>query len=341
MPQKLDRIPTPESLDALEELVAAGRPVLFAHPEPDSQLLRAGRENPEELLGILRARAGERKVASAEIGPEYAGRLTHSDKAGLAAAWSPVARPLAEVIDEMLASRPDGTRLLVKGAPIDEVLPELDTLTRLSVRPEVPGRLWLGNASGEDVHFDQFHSLSWLFLGRQRIWLFTPEELAELRPGPLEGSHLGAPLSLFDPAAPPDARTQAAVDRSLVVDLVVGDVLFVPTYWWHGFSADEAFGMVRHFWSDLDARRMKGAMAAVWQGLLALRELPEPHRAHFERLFDVFVFAKGGDPYGHLAPADQGAAGEPSDERRVELRRRALAEGRRLAYEALDDTRRS
>jgi hypothetical protein len=339
--QKLERIQPPESLEALEELVAAGRPALFAHPEPASELIRAGQDNPEALLGILASRAGERKVASAEIAAESSGRLTHSDKAGLAAAWSPIARPLAEVINEMLADRSDGARVLVQGVPIDEVLPELDTLTRLSLRPEVPGRLWLGNASGEDLHFDQFHSLSWLFLGCQRVWLFAPEELAELRPGPLEGSHLGAPLSLFDPAAPPDAGTQAAVDRAQVVELVAGDVLFVPTYWWHGFSADRPFGMVRHLWSDLDARRMKGAMAALWQGLLALRELPEMHRAHFERLFDHFVFAKGGDPYAHLAPEDQGVAGEPNEERRVELRRRALAEGRRLAREALDDTRSS
>jgi len=148
---------------------------------------------------------------------------------------------------------------------------------------------------------------------------------------------MNAPLALLDPEAPPDAATAAAVERSLEVELSPGDTLFVPVYWWHSFVAQERFGFVAHLWSDLDARRMKGAMGAFWQGMLALRELPPAHREHFERLFEHFVFERNGPPMPHLAAAEQGVVGVPDEQRRVELRRRVLAEGRRLAREALRD----
>lgn len=321
----------------MEAIVEAGRPVLFRHPEASGELIRAGEKSPEELLGILRARAGERKVAAARIVPEAGGRLTRADAAGAMAAWSPVGVPLADVIDEMAAPAPDGSRVLVRGVPVDEVLGEIDALTRISLRPEVPGRLWLGNATGCDLHADQFHTILWPFLGDVQVRLFAPEEMPHLRPGPLDVTHMNAPLALFDPDAPPDGANEAALERSLLVDLKPGDALFVPVYWWHSFVARERFGFVAHLWSDLDARRMKGAMGAFWMGLLALRELPPAHRAHFERLFDHFVFEKNGPPMPHLAEAEQGLVGAPDAERRVELRRRVLAEGRRLAREALRD----
>lgn len=337
MAQTLESIDTPRDLDAMEAVVAAGRPAVFRHPEADGELIEAGRKSPDELLGILRSRAGERKVAAARIVPGVRGRLTRADAAGAVAAWSPVGVPLADVIDEMAAPQPDGSRILVRGVPVDEVLGEIDALTRLSLRPEVPGRLWLGNATGCDVRADQFHAILWPFLGRIRIRLFAPSELPHLRPGPLDGTHMNAPLALLDPEAPPDAATAAAVERSLEVELSPGDALFVPVYWWHSFVAQERFGFVAHLWSDLDARRMKGAMGAFWQGMLALRELPPAHREHFERLFEHFVFERNGPPMPHLPAAEQGVVGVPDEQRRVELRRRVLAEGRRLAREALRD----
>jgi hypothetical protein len=328
------RISAPRSLAALEELVAAGEPAVFPQETVSNELIEAGRQEPARLLNLLRQRAGDRKLSIAEIPPEAEGLMTHSGRGGLAAAWTPVEASLEEVLARMLAQPIDAERVLIHGAPVDEVLPELATMMRLAIRPEVAGRLWLGTARGIDFSFDAFESLRWLFLGSMRVYLFPPSFEPAMKIGALEGSHLNTPVSLLDP----EAALTDLPEGGLVIDLVPGEVLFVPTYWWHAFRTDQPFGLINHSWTDLDGRAAKAAHATFWQAVLSMRELPAAHRDHYGRLLESIVFAKNGDPYQHLSPEDQGLAGAPTAERRLELRRRALHEAARMAREALHDS---
>jgi len=327
------RIPAPRSLAGLEDLVATGEPAVFPQETVYNELSEAGRQEPARLLQLLQQRAGDRKLSVAEIPAEADGLLTHTGRGGLAAAWTPVEASLEDVLGRMLADPVDVARVLIHGAPVDEVLPELATLMRLPILPEVAGRLWLGNARGIDLSFDAFESLRWLFLGSMRVYLFPPSVAPEMQIGALEGSHLNTPISRLDP----ESDSSALPPGGLVVDLVPGEVLFVPTYWWHCFRTARAFGLINHSWTDLDGRAAKAAHATFWQAVLAIRELPVAHRAHYGRLLDAIVFQRGGDPYQHLAAEEQGLAGVPNEERRLELRRRALHEAARMAREALRD----
>lgn len=327
------RIPAPRSLAALEELVTAAEPVVFPQETLQDELIEAGRQDPAKLLELLRDRAGDRKLSVAEIPPEAKGLLTHTGRGGLAAAWTPVEAELGDVIGRMLAEPPTATRVLIHGAPVGEVLPELEALMRLPIRPEVAGRLWLGTARGIDLSFDPFESLRWLFLGSLRVYLYPPSFAPEMKIGALDGSHLNAPLSLVDPE---DGDADGPSGR-LELELVPGEILFVPSYWWHSFRTEQPLGMMVHSWTDLEGRAAKGAQATFWQAVLALRELPRAHRDHYARLIDAVVFQRAGDPYLHLNDEEQGLAGAPTADRRRELRRRALREAARLAREALED----
>ena len=95
--------------------------------------------------------------------------------------------------------------------------------------------------------------------------------------------------------------------------------------------------MVNHSWTDLAGRAAKAAHATFWQSVLSMRELPTAHRNHYARLMESIVFRHHGDPFAHLPEADQGLAGTPTAERRIELRRRSLHEAARMAREALRD----
>ena len=331
MVEPVRRITAPRSLASLEEVVAAGEPVVFPQETVHGELVEAGRENPGRLLDILSQRAGERKLSVAQIAPEAQGILSHSGRGGLAAAWTPVETKLADVLERMRHESSEAERLLIHGAPVEEVLPELSALMHLPIRPEVAGRLWLGTARGIDLSFDAFESLRWLFLGQMRIYLIPPSLSPAMQIGALEGSHLNAPISLLDP----EAADHELPDGARIIDLVPGEVLYIPTYWWHCFRTERPFAMINHSWTDLAGRAAKAAHATFWQAVLSIRELPRPHREHYARLMDSIVFRKDGDPYSHLPVADQGLAGTPTPERRVELRRRALHEAARMAREAL------
>ena len=330
---EVQRIAAPRSPGDLEELVSRGVPAVFPHESVHGELIEAGQSQPTRLLDILRQRVGDRKLSVAEIPFEADGLMTHTGRGGLAAAWTPVEASLAEVVERMLAEPLEGNRVLIHGAPIDELLPELAPLMHLPIRPEIAGRLWLGTARGTDLTFDAFESLRWIFIGKMRVYLFPPSMDPSMQIGALEGSHLGTPISLLDPE----------VDDSLlprggqVIDLRPGEILFVPTYWWHCFRSERAFGSIHHSWTDLAGREAKAAHATFWQSVLSMRELPIAHREHYARLMESIVFRKHGDPLAHLPEEDQGLAGTPTAERRIELRRRSLHEAARMAREALRD----
>ena len=331
MPEPVRRIAAPRSLAALEEVVAAREPVVFPQETVHAELVEAGRAHPDRLLDILSQRAGERKLSVAQIAPEARGILSHSGRGGLAAAWTPVEATLADVLERMRDEAANPERLLIHAAPVEEVLPELSALMHLPIRPEVAGRLWLGTARGIDLSFDAFESLRWLFLGQMRIYLTPPSVGPEMQLGALEGSHLNAPISLLDP----EGGDAELPDGARVIDLVPGEILYIPTYWWHCFRTERPFAMINHSWTDLAGRAAKAAHATFWQAVLSIRELPRAHREHYARLMDAIVFRKHGDPYLHLPVEDQGLAGTATPERRIELRRRALHEAARMAREAL------
>ncbi len=332
---EVQRLAPPRSLAALEELVSKGVPAVFPHESVHGELIEAGRSQPSQLLDILRQRVGDRKLSVAEIPSEAEGLMTHTGRGGLAAAWTPVESTLAEVVERMLDQPLASNRVLIHGAPIDELLPELAPLMHLPIRPEIAGRLWLGNARGTDLTFDAFESLRWVFVGKMRVYLFPPSLEPSMQIGALEGSHLGTPISLLDPEVDDSRLPQGGQ----VIDLHPGEILFVPTYWWHCFRSEGAFGLINHSWTDLAGRAAKAAHATFWQSVLSMRELPTAHRDHYARLMESIVFRGHGDPFAHLPEADQGLAGTPTAERRIELRRRSLHEAARMAREALrDDT---
>lgn len=330
---EVQRIAAPRSWAALEALVAKGAPAVFPHESVHGELIEAGRSQPAQLLDILRQRVGDRKLSVAEIPQEADGLMTHRGRGGLAAAWTPVEATLADVVDRMLARPLAGNRILIHGSPIDELLPELAPLMHLPICPEIAGRLWLGTARGTDLTFDAFESLRWSFVGKMRVYLFPPSMEPSMRIGALEGSHLGTPISLLDPAVDPSLLPPGGQ----LIDLQPGEILYVPTYWWHCFRSKGAIGWVNHSWTDLAGRAAKAAHATFWQSVLSMRELPVAHRDHYARLMESIVFRNHGDPFAHLPEADQGLAGTPTPERRIELRRRSLHEAARMAREALRD----
>ena len=208
---EVQRIAAPRSLASLEELVGKGAPAVFPHESVHGELIEAGRSQPAELLDILRQRVGDRKLSVAEIPLEADGLMTHTGRGGLAAAWTPVEASLADVVERMLAEPLAGNRILIHGAPIDELLPELAPLMHLPIRPEIAGRLWLGTARGTDLTFDPFESLRWPFVGTMRVFLFPPSLEPSMRIDQVEWRG----PSIVDEGVPENIRLRVELVRGI------------------------------------------------------------------------------------------------------------------------------
>src|SRR5581483_4257080 len=99
--------------------------------------------------------------------------------------------------------------------------------------------LWIGAvAQKSSIHNDPYDNLNVQIIGKKKVILFAPEQHENLYP---EFLHSRLWASRIDPDRPDLERfPKFAGARGFAGELSPGDVLFIPKYWWHSFSAAEA-----------------------------------------------------------------------------------------------------
>lgn len=183
--------------------------------------------------------------------------------------------------------------------------------------PQVAARVWLGNKSVVQPHFDVSHNIAVVAAGRRRFTLFPPEQIDNLYIGPLDVTPAGQPMSMVDLRAPDlqrYPRYKIALQQAQVAELEPGDALFIPPLWWHGVEGLEPFNLlVNYWWSDSPAHE-DDAFTALIHGVLAIAALPAAERQAWKHFFDHYVFQSQGNPLAHLPPAARGVLGERTAE---------------------------
>lgn len=138
-------------------------------------------------------------------------------------------------------------------APLDEWLPEL--------LPEAPfpvycrnarfrtSRVWIGpgRLSGP-LHFDLSENLFGQLRGRKRFWLYPPSDAPWMASYPVLS---GKPnFSQHDPEAPDYERfPQTRGLQPTEVVLEAGDVLYLPSMWWHHVRSLELSLSLNFWWA--------------------------------------------------------------------------------------------
>jgi hypothetical protein len=238
-------------------------------------------------------------------------------------------RPFGAVAEEMRRElqSPSGHRLYVQSVEVDKALPELRPFLRLPVdRCPYGGewRAWIGTGDHRvNLHYDGDENFFCMLVGRKRFNIAPFDVLKDIYVGPLNGP-FGPPASVVDPLRPEFQRYprfEEAIGRFATVDLNPGDVLYLPTHWWHYV---ESFGFnvaANYWWSDLAPHEKSKGDVLFLNALLSARALPRHWREFWAAMFEHFVFQLSGDPYEHLAPKDQGWAGTPTPARIDAIRR--------------------
>ena len=318
---KPDLPPVPEYFDVDRarfdgEIVPAGRPAVLRGLVADWPIVRAATTSDEALATYLGERAtgepGEAWFGKSEIGGRF-GFNEALDGHNHERKQASVAQLLELLIRQKGHGSPYGiyagalpARKHVPALLDENVMPLLAPDRRMLVS------LWLGNRTKTAAHWDLPQNLACVVAGRRRFTLFPTEAVNDLYVGPIDFTLAGQPSSLADVEEPDFERfprLREAYKSAQVSELEPGDVLYLPSLWWHAVtSLDDVGALINYWWRD-GAERMISPQYALLAAVLTMQELPERERAAWRAMFDHYVFRDGGDPAAHLPRRSRGILG--------------------------------
>lgn len=204
--------------------------------------------------------------------------------------------------------------LAIQSVPVREALADFERDNRMPLVPaSVEPRVWIGNAATVATHQDPSENIACCVAGQRRFTLFPPDQVANLYMGPLELTPAGPAISMVDLDEPDLERFPnfgSALGTAMTAELDPGDALYIPYLWWHHVRATEPLNvLVNYWWTPSDSRRGR-PMDALMHAMLAIRDLPPPHRDAWRTLFEHYVFEQNGPAAAHLAPSRRGVMGE-------------------------------
>jgi hypothetical protein len=159
--------------------------------------------------------------------------------------------PVAQFFDDL--ARADGPRWCVQQISIERDLPslarELDHPCCVPSELINAVNLWLASpGTVTPLHYDDTHNLFAQVSGAKTFYLFPPESLDALYPGPLNtgAQHLSR-VDLFHPDLVKHPLAASLSYREVTVQ--AGEALVLPAFWWHQVvSHDEVSTSVNFWW---------------------------------------------------------------------------------------------
>lgn len=278
----------------------------------DWPAVRAGREG--QLDPYLRGHdAGV--PAPAFLGPpEIEGRFDFQpDLRGVN--FTTVPATVTQVLDQAarFAAQARPQSIYLGAAPMPQALPrfEAENPAPSLPAPAMP-RLWLGNATTVQVHYDASDNLAVVVAGRRTFTLFPPEQIENLYVGPLDSTIAGQPTALARIETPDFARfarLRQALAAARSVELAPGDAIFIPSLWWHHVQAHDPLNALVNYWWEPGPREAGAPFEALAHAIWAIRHLPPERRAAWRGVFDHYVFEADDTTHAHIPDHARGVLG--------------------------------
>ena len=292
-----------------DEIVPAARPLVMRGLLADWPAVRAGSEGASVLADYLRRHDRGIGVKVKIAPPEARGRFFYNDDL-TGFNFRKETMPISAAIDILLASaaEADPAALAIQSIQARHALPGFELENVMPLLPESASpRLWLGSAVTVAAHYDPADNIACVVAGRRRFTVFPPEQVGNLYPGPFELTISGPIVSMVDFDAPDPGlypNFTDAMKAGLIADLEPGDAIYIPCMWWHHVRSTAPVNMLVNYWWDAPNTAHGAGIDALLHAMLAIKGLPEPHRAAWRALFGHYVFEDDGAPGGHL-PADR------------------------------------
>ncbi|UYC12675.1 cupin-like domain-containing protein [Xanthomonas sp. CFBP 8445] len=307
----------------VQDLVAAGEPVMVRGIARDWGLVQAGLRSTQEALAYLRGFDAGMPIPYSFGEPGIEGRPFYN--AGFTQLNVEVRRgPLTEVLDAIAATfeDPRPPTYYVASLPIARALPGFAQSNDAGLAGQgidALASIWIGNRVTASCHFDTPDNLACCAVGRRRFTLFPPEQIDNLYPGPLDPTPGGQVVSVVDFDRPDFARYprfRDALASAQHVELEPGDALFIPSMWWHHVRSLAPFNVLVNYWWRSAPAFLPSPLPALQHAMWALRDLPAREKQAWAQIFDYYVFGPGERAAQHLPEAARGELA-PFDETRA------------------------
>ena len=313
----------PDAMKLASVLSAAEAPLVLRGLCRHWPLTQAGLASPAAALQLLQSYSAGLAVSACYLPPDTAGRVFYNDDfSGFNYQGGPL--PFADLCQRLQdpALAASGGSIYMGSTEVGQYFPGIRAEHQLPL-DMLPGAtnalvsIWLGSQSRIAAHYDFPHNLACNLVGHRRFTLFAPEQVVNLYPGPMEFAPGGQDVSLVDFAKPDFNRFPRFADAlaaAYQVTLAPGDVLFMPSMWWHHVEALDSLNLLlTHWWRDTPAY-LGRPNNALLNAVLSIRHLPKAQRKAWQALFDYYIFADEPAGGAELPPEARGLLQQPLDE---------------------------
>lgn len=171
--------------------------------------------------------------------------------------------------------------------------------------------IWLGNQSNVSTHSDFPDNFACCVSGKRQFTLFPPEQLENLYIGPLDFNPAGPAISFVDHQNPDFdiyPKYALALEHAITVELLPGDVLFIPSMWWHQVCSKDDFNVMVNYWWKKTPVFQPSPMEALNYALLTISDLPDEQKKIWQNMFNYYVFGEG--DFSHIPDKIKGSLGD-------------------------------
>ncbi|WP_394391919.1 cupin-like domain-containing protein [Shewanella woodyi] len=301
------------------QIETTDEPLVFKGLCSDWPLVKAGLKSNQEAMKYLASFYQDMPVTAYQLAPQHKGRVFYNSEFNgfnYQAGRLDLKQLFSHLVQE--ANRPTPAGIYMGSTDINQCLPGLGAENSLTLRDISPlTNIWLGNQTHVAAHFDFPHNLACNAVGHRRFTLFPPEQISNLYIGPMEFSPGGQDISLVDlqqPDLEKFPKFSTALAASQTAELDPGDILFIPSMWWHHVSSLDEFNvLITHWWRDTPAY-LGRPNNALLHSMLSLRSLPKAQRLAWKALFEHYIFEHDDQPQDHIPTHAQGCLHKPLDE---------------------------
>ena len=299
--------------DLIREGFQSGRPFIVRQLHSEWILVKKGKESETELKKYLHECSLKRDFVYAIGEPEQNGKIFYNKDMGVNFVERKAAlKTVLGYFDEIREAEED-VALYLSSLEIHKYFENLLTETPSYLNEnQYRAGLWIGNKIQVPLHNDFPNNVACVIGGRRKFTLIPPNQLENLYVGPIDFTPAGRAVSMVDlqnPDLDKYPKFASALEHALTAELSPGDVIYIPSMWWHAVEGLDDFNVMLNFWWRENPTFLGGPDAAMKLAIATIRDLPHPEKQHWKQLFEYYVFNNSEDNTAHIPEKSRGVLG--------------------------------
>lgn len=311
-----------------DAVFASAEPILLKGLVSDWPAVQVAGESDDAIADYLLGFDQAKPVTVYEIPAQEKGRVFYNKEFN-GFNFNRTRQTISGVIERLFSDSDNETSTLYIGSTmVDHWLPgfRADNDVDLQGRDSLVS-VWMGNQSRIAAHYDFPNNLACCVAGRRRFTLFPPDQAENLYVGPIDFTPSGQAISLVDFAKPDytvHPRFKQAQEAAISIELEPGDVLFIPSMWWHHVESLDDFNVLVNYWWRTTPVYHGSPNNALLHAILAIKDLPAAQKQVWREIFDTYVFADDQSKFSHIPERARGILNGVDEEAAKALRGQLL-----------------